>query len=93
MLVTPSAEGTWNLYLIAVHPDRQKQGRGKALLRHVEQMLVERGERVLLVETSGTDDFDYVREFYRKNSYEEEAQIREFYAAGVDKIVFRKALK
>lgn len=77
-------EGTWNLYLIAVHPDRQKQGRGKALLRHVEQMLVE---------TSGTDDFDYVREFYRKNSYEEEAQIREFYAAGVDKIVFRKALK
>lgn len=86
-------EGTWNLYLIAVHPDRQKQGRGKALLRHVEQMLVERGERVLLVETSGTDDFDYVREFYRKNSYEEEARIREFYAAGVDKIVFRKALK
>jgi ribosomal protein S18 acetylase RimI-like enzyme len=86
-------EGTWNLYLIAVHPDRQKQGRGKALLRHVEQMLTERGERILLVETAGTDDFEYVRAFYRKNDYEEEARIREFYAAGVDKIVFRKALK
>jgi ribosomal protein S18 acetylase RimI-like enzyme len=86
-------EGTWNMYLIAVHPDRQKQGRGKALLQHIEQMLTERGERVLLVETAGTDDFDYVRSFYRQNGYEEEARIREFYTAGVDKIVFRKALK
>jgi ribosomal protein S18 acetylase RimI-like enzyme len=85
-------EGTWNLYLIAVHPNYQKQGRGKALLRHVEQILAERGERVLLVETSGTEDFEYVREFYRKSGYEQEARIREFYAAGVDKIVFRKAL-
>jgi GNAT superfamily N-acetyltransferase len=24
-------EGTWNLYLLAVHPDRQRQGRGAAL--------------------------------------------------------------
>jgi ribosomal protein S18 acetylase RimI-like enzyme len=86
-------EGTWNLYLIAVHPDRQKQGRGKALLSYVEQMLIERGERILLVETAGTDDFEYVREFYRQNGYEEEARIREFYTTGVDKIVFRKALK
>jgi ribosomal protein S18 acetylase RimI-like enzyme len=85
-------EGTWNLYLIAVHPHHQRQGRGKSLLRHVEQMLMERGERILLVETSGTENFDYVREFYRKNGYEEEARIREFYTAGVDKIVFRKAL-
>lgn len=86
-------EGTWNLYLIAVHPDRQKQGRGKALLQHLEKMLTERGERVLLVETAGTDDFEYVRKFYRQNGYDEEARIREFYTAGVDKIVFRKALK
>lgn len=85
-------DGTWNLYLIAIHPDHQKQGRGAALLRYVEQMLSERGERVLLVETSGTDDFEYVRAFYRNNGYEEEARIRDFYTDGVDKIVFRKLL-
>jgi ribosomal protein S18 acetylase RimI-like enzyme len=85
-------EGTWNLYLIAVHPDRQRQGRGKALLRYVEQMLAERGERVLLVETSGLKNFEYVRAFYRKSGYDEEARIREFYKAGDDQIVFRKAL-
>lgn len=85
-------EGTWNLYLIAVHPHHQRQGRGKSMLQYVEKMLTEKGERVLLVETSGTDDFKYIREFYRKSGYEEEARIREFYAAGVDKIVFRKKL-
>jgi ribosomal protein S18 acetylase RimI-like enzyme len=85
-------DGTWNLYLIAIHPDHQKQGRGAALLQYVEQMLTERGERVLLVETSGTADFEYVRVFYRNNGYEEEARIRDFYTDGVDKIVFRKLL-
>jgi ribosomal protein S18 acetylase RimI-like enzyme len=84
--------GTWNLYLIAIHPDYQKQGRGAALLRYIEQMLTERGERVLLVETSGTDDFEYVRKFYRDSGYEEEARIRDFYIDGVDKVVFRKLL-
>ncbi len=86
-------EGTWNLYLIAIHPDHQKQGRGAALLRYIEQMLAERGERILLVETSGTDDFEYVRAFYRNSGYDEEARIRDFYTDDVDKIVFRKVLR
>jgi GNAT superfamily N-acetyltransferase len=83
---------TWNVYLIGIHPDRQRQGRGTALLTYIEQMLTERGVRLLLVETAGMDSFEYVRSFYRQNGYEAEARIREFYAAGVDKIVFRKAL-
>lgn len=85
-------EGTWNLYLIAVHPNYQRQGRGAALLAQVEQILTKRGERLLLVETSGTEDFEYVRSFYRQSGYDEEARIRDFYTAGADKIVFRKAL-
>jgi ribosomal protein S18 acetylase RimI-like enzyme len=84
--------GTWNLYLIAMHPDRQGQGRGAALLRHVERALGASGQRVLLVETSGLPDFEATRAFYRKCGYDEEARIRDFYQAGEDKIVFRKAL-
>ncbi|PSB32243.1 GNAT family N-acetyltransferase [Chlorogloea sp. CCALA 695] len=84
--------GTWNLQLIVVHPTHQQQGRGGKLLHFVEETLTERGARVLLVETMGTSDFEYVRAFYRKNGYDEEARIREFYAEGADKIVFRKAL-
>ncbi len=84
--------GTWNLYWIAVHPDRQRQGRGKAILSHVQQWLMDRGERLLLVETAGTNDFDYVRQFYTNSGFENEARIRDFYDPGVDKIVFRKSI-
>ncbi|HEY9847142.1 MAG TPA: GNAT family N-acetyltransferase [Candidatus Caenarcaniphilales bacterium] len=84
--------GTWNLQLIAVHPAQQRQGRGAKLLLFVEQTLADRGARILLVETMGTPDFEHVRAFYRKNGYDEEARIHEFYAEGADKIVFHKAL-
>lgn len=85
-------EGTWNLLLIAQHPARQGQGRGTAILKHVEHLLASRGERVLLVETSGLPTFGRARTFYLKNGYDQEARIREFYNVGEDKIVFRKAL-
>ncbi len=85
-------QGTWNALLLAVRPDYQGKGLGAALMQHIEQTLAERGERVLLVETSGLDEFERTRDFYRKNGYEEEARIREFYAKGEDKIVFRKTL-
>jgi GNAT superfamily N-acetyltransferase len=85
-------EGTWNRYLIAVHPDVQGTGVGTAMLHHIEQLLATRGERVLLVETSGLDSFARTRQFYLKANYEQEARIRDFYQAGEDKIVFRKAL-
>jgi ribosomal protein S18 acetylase RimI-like enzyme len=83
---------TWNLQLIAIHPDRQGQGRGGKLLRYVEQALMARGGRILLVETSGVPDFERTRAFYAKCGYEEEARIRDFYATGDDKVVFRKVL-
>ena len=85
-------EGTWNLYLIGVHPDRQREGRGAALLKHVEDKLRSQDERVILVETMGVSDFEYVRAFYRNAGYQEEARIRDFYRADQDKIVYWKSL-
>lgn len=85
-------QGTWNLYLIAVHPDYQGAGRGTSMLHHIEQRLAARGERILLVETSGLESFEPTREFYRQCGYDREAKIRDFYQAGEDKIIFRKSL-
>lgn len=85
-------EGTWNLLLIAVHPDHQGRGCGTALMKHVEASLLARGERILLVETSGLPQFERTRAFYDRLGYEREARIRDFYRTGDDKIVFRKAL-
>ncbi len=86
------AYGVWNLFFIGVREAERRRGRGEALLHHVEQALRDRGERLLLVETSGLEAFAPARRFYRKNGFDEEARIREFYKAGDDKIVFRKAL-
>lgn len=85
-------EGTWSLYMIAVHPDRQGQGRGAALLRHIERELVGRGARLLIVDTSGLPEFEGTRAFYTRCGFTEEARIREFWKKGDDKIVFRKLL-
>ena len=85
-------EGTWNLYFIGVHPDHRREGRASALLDYVEAALAARGERLLLVETSSLPAFERAWALYRKCGYDEEARIRDFYAAGSDKIIFRKAL-
>jgi ribosomal protein S18 acetylase RimI-like enzyme len=84
--------GTWNLYLIAVHPDRQQHGIGRALIANIERLLSAKGERLLLVETSGLPMFQGTSEFYARCGFEEEARIRDFYQDGEDKIVFRKQI-
>jgi ribosomal protein S18 acetylase RimI-like enzyme len=85
-------DGTWNMLLLAVRRDSQKRGVGSILVRALEQALRAQQARLLLVETSGLDEFEGTREFYRKSGYEQEARIRSFYRDGEDKIVFRKVL-
>jgi len=88
----PMTDGTHNLYFIAVSKDVQAGGLGTRLLRRVEELVREHEARILLVETSGQPEFELTRRFYRKNGYDEEARIRDFYADGDDKVVFRKAV-
>lgn len=87
-----AADRAWDLTMIAVRSDWQGQGRGGALMRYVEDALRASGQRLLLVETSGLPTFERTRAFYAKLGYEEEARIRDFYDAGDDMVVFRKAL-
>ncbi len=88
----PAADRTWYLTMIAVRPASQGQGRGAALMQHVEQDLHARGQRLLLVETSGLPAYARTRAFYANCGYDEEARVRDFYAAGEDMVLFRKAL-
>ena len=86
------ADRTWNMLAIAVLPEQQGTGVGGAIVSRLENVLRERGQRILVAETSGTDNFERARSFYRKNGYVEEARIRDFWAPGDDKVVFWKAL-
>ena len=86
------ADGTWNMLALAVRPDLQGKRLGAALVHAAEQHLKDKQQRILIVDTSGTDDFALTRKFYAQNGYEEEARIRDFWAEGDDKVIFRKAL-
>jgi GNAT superfamily N-acetyltransferase len=77
---------------LAVRPDLQSKGLGAALAKAAEQLLKGKGQRILIVDTSGTDGFALTRKFYAQNGYDEEARIRDFWADGDDKVIFRKAL-
>eukprot|EP00435_Cladocopium_sp_Y103_P076613 s1_g352.t1 len=86
-------DGTWNMLAIAVHPDKQGEGAGAALVQALEEDLRDQGQRILIVDTSGTAQFDRTRAFYRRQGYTQEARIRDFWAAGDDKVIFWKSLR
>ena len=82
----------WNKLALAVLPLLRGKGHGSALVARLEATLKGRSQRILIADTSGVAAFAQTREFYRKNHYFEEARIRDFWAAGDDKIVFWKSL-
>lgn len=88
----PVASGTWNLLMLWTRNDRQGQGLGSELVAHLEIELRARDARLLVVETSSLPGFAPARSFYAKTGFVQEASIRNFYAAGDDKIVFTKPL-
>jgi ribosomal protein S18 acetylase RimI-like enzyme len=91
----PFSDRMWNLYFISVSPDHQSQGLGASLIGTIEEHLRDRGEdvaRVLIVETSSTEQYARTRAFYRRLGYDEEARIRQFYGPTDDKVVFWKSL-
>lgn len=86
------AEGTWNMLALGVLPAQQGIGCGAALVCALEDRLRQDRQRLLIADTSGTDEFAPTREFYLQNGYTQEARICNFWAAGDDKVVFTKAL-
>lgn len=86
------AEGAFNLYAIGVRGDIQGKGIGKKMMKYLEEQLKKKGHRILIVETSGTDDFELTRKFYENLEYSKEAVIRDFWKEGDDKVIYWKKL-
>jgi ribosomal protein S18 acetylase RimI-like enzyme len=89
---TPGTEGTYDLYWIAVDPAQQGCGVGSALLAEVERRLGQRQARMLVVETSGRDEYKATRQFYGARGYDVTARLRDFYAPADDRVVYTRYL-
>jgi GNAT superfamily N-acetyltransferase len=87
---TPMTAGTWDLYWIAVDPDRSGGGVGKALLGHCEALARSKGCTLMIAETSSKPSYDGTNRFYLRNAYDEVARIRNYYAQGDDLVVYGK---
>jgi ribosomal protein S18 acetylase RimI-like enzyme len=87
-----AADQGWNLTMIAVRPDLQGHGLGRELMKYVEDELRDQGQRLLIVETSATAQYDRTRKFYAKQGYDEEARVRDYWSDADDLVIFRKRL-
>src|SRR4030042_2988945 len=61
---TPMAQGTFDLYWIAVDPDFQKQGVGSKLIGFLEEWVKTRGGRIILADTSTIPHYEKTQNFY-----------------------------
>lgn len=90
---TPLTEGTWDLYWIAVTPDKQRTGIGSTLLDTAEKNIRDSGGRLAIIETSSVREYEKTRHFYFSHGYEIIACIPDFYTPGDDKLILQKQFK
>ncbi|MFH1477788.1 MAG: GNAT family N-acetyltransferase [Verrucomicrobiota bacterium] len=90
---TPMTEGVVDLYWMAVHPGKHRQGYGKALIQWLEKAVREKNGRLIVIETSSRDKYAVARHFYQRLGYVENARIRNFYRLGDDLLIYCKYLK
>ena len=89
----PATETTFDLYWIAVHADRQRDGLGRQLLTRTEAAITAAGGLDVYIETSSRALYQPTQSFYAKAGYRLAAEFPDFYAAGDGKLVFVKRLE
>ena len=87
---TPATRGTFDLYWIAVDPQRYGNGTARLLMKTAEAYICARGGTLVIVETSSTPAYDRTRAFYLKEGYGELARIRQYYKPEDDLIIYGK---
>lgn len=89
---TPLTDGTFDLYWIVVDPMVSGKGIGTLLLQAVEQDVRDRLGRLLIIETSSSQNYSQAHHFYQKNGYNLVETIRDFYRPGEDRLTYLKRL-
>ncbi|MGA7159771.1 MAG: GNAT family N-acetyltransferase [Bacteroidota bacterium] len=89
---TPSTQGTFDLYWIAVSPSVHGKGIGSELLRFAEEHIKAKGGRLLIAETSSTPKYEKTRAFYERKGFQLQARIEAYYKPGDDLIIYGKNL-
>lgn len=84
---------SFDLYWIAVHPDFQRRGLGRRILKESERLIHKAGGRRIYVDTSQRAQYTSTRIFYENSGYQLEATLKDFYAPGDGKAIYCKTMK
>jgi len=88
----PCTKRRFDLYWIAVDPEKQGKGYGRKLLEAVEKDVEKLGGQKIFIETSSRRQYIPTRQFYRDRGYKEEGRLKDFYSWGDHKVIFSKTL-
>jgi GNAT superfamily N-acetyltransferase len=83
---------SWDLYWIAVHQNSRNKKLGSVLLKAIEDDIRKMGGKILWIETSGRSLYAPTESFYRKNGYELQASLKDFYGPDDPKQIYSKVL-
>ncbi|HTR82312.1 MAG TPA: GNAT family N-acetyltransferase [Bacteroidota bacterium] len=89
---TPSTNGTYDLYWIAVVPSEHGKGIGSRLLQFAEDHVRSKGGRLMIAETSSLPKYEQTRSFYERKGFDQRARIKEYYSPDDDLIIYGKKL-
>lgn len=89
----PVTAGTWNLLMLWVKRGYEGRGFGQALITYLEKELSQQQARLVIVETSQLPEFKAARAFYERQGFQREAEIKDFFAVGDNKVIYTKALR
>lgn len=88
----PVTSGTWNLLMLWIKDGFEGREFGKALVSEVENQLKQHQARLLIVETSQLPEFETARAFYERSGFKLEAEVKNFFDAGDNKLIYTKPL-
>ncbi|GAB6185471.1 GNAT family N-acetyltransferase [Thermopirellula anaerolimosa] len=88
----PCTRHSWDLYWIAVAPDRQGRGLGKRLMHATESAVRAAGGTRIYIDTSSREQYAPTRAFYERCGYRTVAVLEDFYAPGDGKVILEKRL-
>lgn len=83
---------SWDLYWIAVHQNSRNKKLGTILLKAIEDDVRNMGGKILWIETSGRPLYAPTEGFYKRNGYDLQASLKEFYGTGDSKQIYSKTL-
>ncbi len=89
---TPLTHDTYDLYWILVDRAAGRRGIGRALMARVESEVRMLKGRLLVLDTSGREDYTGTRAFYESLGYVRTAVVPDFYAPTDDLVIYTRRL-